>query len=279
VPVRVVTDSTSDLPRELAQSMGIEIVPLKVRFGTEEFRDGVDLSAGAFYGRLINSSELPTTSQPSVGDFVEAYERVGQDAEGIVSVHVSSRVSGTHNAALQAREQASVNCPIEVIDTLQASMGIGVVALAASRAVQAGGDLNKVAEVARQAIGKCQCFALFDTLEYLEKGGRIGKARALVATLLSIKPMIILREGEVHELAKERTRKRGITRLEQAATDFAPIADMAVMYSTNLDDADALAERLATLMPEGRKPIVAQFGPVIGTYVGPNALGVGLLRA
>lgn len=279
MPIRVVTDSTSDLPRELAQSMGIEIVPLKVRFGTEEFRDGVDLSADEFYKRLMSSSELPTTSQPSVGEFVEVYERVAQGADGILSVHVSSKVSGTYNAAIQAREQASVSCPIEIIDTLQASFGVGVVALAASRAVQASGDLNKAAEAARQATGKCQCFALFDTLEYLEKGGRIGKARALVATLLSIKPMIILRDGEVHELAKERTRRRGVTRMEQTTRDFAPIADMAVMYSTSPDDAHVLAERLAAIMPEGKKPLVAQFGPVIGTYVGPNALGVGLLRA
>ena len=136
--IKVVTDSTSDLPQELADSMGIEIVPLKVRFGDEEFRDGVDISADEFYKRLIDGPLLPTTSQPSVGEFIEVYERLGGDADGIVSVHVSSKVSGTYNAALQAKTQVSVDCPIEVIDSLQASMGLGIVALAAAKEARQG---------------------------------------------------------------------------------------------------------------------------------------------
>ncbi len=276
--VKVVTDSTSDLTQELAEQMDIEIVPLKVLFGDQEFRDGVDLSAEDFYERLVDSQALPTTSQPSVGEFVDVYERIGQDADGIVSIHVSSKLSGTYNAALQAKGEAKVSCPIEVVDTSQASMVVGMVVIAAAQEAQAGADLEAVAEKARKTAERTECIALFDTLEYLEKGGRIGKARALVATLLSIKPMIIIRDGEVQEFAKERTWKRAVARLERAARDFAPLEELAICYSTNVDDAKAVAENLAGLLPEGKSPYISQYGPVIGTYVGPNGLGIGVIK-
>ena len=276
--VKIVTDSTADIPKSMAQEHGIEVVPLKVRFGEQEFLDGVDLTPDEFYQRLSSSAALPVTSQPSVGEFVEAYQRIGEGSDGIVSVHVSSLVSGTIQAATQAKELAEVQCPIEVVDSLQASMGLGMVALAAARRSADGGDFESVAQTARDAVEKSECFALLDTLEYLEKGGRIGKARALLATLLKIKPMIILREGMVHELAKERTRKRAIARLGRVVRDFAPIEELAVVYSGEEASAAALAEELGDLLPEGREPILTQFGPVIGTYTGPNALGIGLLK-
>lgn len=276
--IKVVTDSTSDLTRELAQQMGIEVVPLKVLFGEQEFRDGVDLTAKDFYERLVESDTLPTTSQPSVGEFVEVYERVGQDADGIVSIHVSSKLSGTYNAAVQAKAEAKVDCPIEVVDTFQTSMVLGMVVIAAAREAQNGANLERVVEVARSASERTECIALFDTLEYLEKGGRIGKARALVATLLSIKPMIRIVDGEVHEFGKDRTWKRAVARMERAGRDFAPLEELAVLYSTNRGDAEAVAENLADLLPEGKRPYVSQFGPVIGTYVGPNGLGLGVIR-
>ena len=277
--VRVVTDSTADLPQDLVQSLGITVVPLNVHFGLEVFKDGVDLSPDEFYQRLIDGPVLPKTSQPSVGDFVQVYEQLAQDADGIVSVHISSKVSGTFNAAIQAKGQANVNCPIEVIDTYQASMGVGKAAMAVARAAQQGVSVEEAATVAQQAASRSQCFVLLDTLEYLEKGGRIGKARALLGTLLSIKPMIIVRDGEVHELAKERTRRKGIARLQQVAGEFAPIEDLTVVYSTTPDDARALAESLKNMLPENREPRIARFGPVLGTYVGPGALGIGLLRS
>ena len=277
--VKIVTDSTADIPKAMAQEMGIEVVPLKVRFGDEEFLDGVNLTPDEFYQRLSSSSALPVTSQPSVGEFVEAYRRVGEGSDGIVSIHVSSLVSGTIQAATQAKEQAEVQCPIEIIDSFQASMGLGMLALAAARSAADGGDFESVAQTARDAVGKCECFALLDTLEYLEKGGRIGKARALMATLLKIKPMIILREGMVHELAKERTRKRAIARLGRVARDFAPIEELSIVYSGDPSSAATLADDLRDLLPDGREPILAQFGPVIGTYTGPGALGIGLLKA
>ena len=277
--IKLVTDSTSDLPSDLAESLGVTVVPLNVHFGTEVFKDGVDLPPDEFYRRLTDGPELPKTSQPSVGDFVQVYEQLGKDADGILSVHISSKLSGTLNAAVQAKAQANVGCPIETVDTQRASMGVGMVAIAAARAAQQGVGLEEAAKVATQAVGRCQCVALFDTLEYLEKGGRIGKARALLGTLLRIKPLITLRDGEVHELGKERTRAKGVARLQRVAREFGPFEEMSVMYNTTPDEADEVARSLSDLLVEGREPVIARFGPAIGTYAGPGALGVGLLQA
>ena len=277
--VKVVTDSTSDLPGELAKSIDITVVPLNIHFGTEVFKDGVDLDTDEFYRRLIDGRELPTTSQPPVGDFVKVYEELGQDADAIVSVHISSKLSGTLNSATQAREETSLSCPIEVIDTNQASMGLGVVAVAAARSAQNGEALDKVADVARSASERSRYFAMLDTLEYLEKGGRIGKARALLGTVLRIRPMIVIRDGEVHELAKERTRARAIARLETFAREYAPLEELSVMYSTTPEDAHDVASRLRDLLPGDKAPIITRAGPVVGTYAGPGCLAVGLLRS
>ena len=277
--VKVVTDSTSDIPPEFVESLGITVVPCNVNFGTETFKDGVDLSAEAFYQRLIKGSQFPSTSQPSPGDFVVTYERVGEDADGIVSVHVSSRLSGTYNSAIQAKEQAGVKCPIEVVDSYQASCGMGVVAIAAAQKASKGASLEEVAETARSAADRAELFFLMDTLEYLQKGGRIGKARALVGTVLKIKPMIVLRDGVVHELGKARTFSKGVARLQELAREFAPLELAYVPFTTNPEVAQEIAESLRELLPEGSEPLVAQAGPTIGTYAGPGAVGIGLLRA
>ena len=277
--VRVVTDSVSDLPASIAEELDITIVPANVHFGTEVFKDGVDLTADQFFDRLINGAVFPTTSQPSVGEFVEAYRRVAEDADAIVSLHVSGKVSGTINSAQQGAERVDVQCPIKVIDTQQASMGVGLIAMAAARAARKGAAVDEVVAVANSAIERAQCIALLDTLEYLQKGGRIGKAKAMVGTLLKIKPLIIVRDGEVHDFAKERTRRKAIARLERAAHEFSPLASASVMYSTSRDEADALAESLRSLMAGDEDPIVVRFGPALGTYVGPDSLGLIVLSA
>ena len=277
--VKVVTDSTSDLPRELADRYGINVIPQKVIFGTEELRDGVDITGDEFYRRVSGSAVLPTTSQASPGEFRELYESIADGADGIVSVHVSAALSGTVDSARSGGEQADIGCGVEVIDSMQAGMGTGLVAIAAARAAMNGGDLRQVVSVAEGAVGRSETYVLLDTLEYLQKGGRIGKARAMLATLLSIKPMIILREGIVDELGKERTHKKGVARLRRVTEDFAPLEELCVNYTTTPDEARAFAEELQQLLPDGTEPLLAQIGPAVGTYTGPAALGVSLLRA
>mgnify|MGYP001339340508 CR=1 FL=1 len=277
--IKIVTDSTSDLPSDLAESLGIEVVPLNVHFGTDVYKDRVNLMPDKFYDMLVNGDVFPSTSQPSVGEFVDVYERMASGADGIVSVHVSEKVSGTMNSARLASEQARVDCPIEVVDTFQASMGVGMVAVEAARVANSGGDMSQVTLAAKNAISRCQCFVLLETLEYLQKGGRIGKAQAMIGNLLKIRPLIIVQEGEVHPLGKERTRRKGIAKLLSTCNEFAPLAGVAVMYSTSSDEAHALAKDLSELMEGDQEPMVLQFGPTLGTYVGPDALGIGLISA
>ncbi len=277
--VKVVTDSTSDIPPEMARSLGITVVPLNVTFGTETFRDGVDISADQFYDRLISGSVTPTTSQPSPGDFLQVFDELGGDADAILAVHLSSKESGTYNSAVQAKDQSDVRCPIEVLDSEQFSMGLGMIVIAAAQAASDGGSLDEVVAVARGAMARSQCFALFDTLDYLQRGGRVGKAQALVGSILKIKPMIIIRDGRVHPLAKPRTFRKGVARLQEVARGFEPVESVCVLHSTTPDIAGELAEALRELLPEGSAPFVARFGPVLGTYTGPGAVGIGLLRA
>lgn len=277
--VKVITDSTSDMPPEIAARLGISVIPQKVIFGTEELRDGVDITGDEFYRRLVSSAALPTTSQASVGEFVELYESVAPGADGIVSVHVSSGVSGTVNSAQQAAQQANIGCEVRVIDSLQASMATGLIAIEAAICANDGGDLAQVAECAQNAAARAELFVLMDTLEYLQKGGRIGKARATIGSLLKIKPMIILREGVVHELGKERTHRRGMQKLQSVAEDFAPLDDVCVLYSTTPDEARDLAAQLGALLPSDKEPIIAQIGPSVGVYAGPSTIGVAALRS
>jgi len=277
--VRVVTDSTSDLPPDVARSLRVTVVPCYVTFGTEDLKDGVDLSADQFYERLVNGPDFPKTSQPSVGDFKQVYEEVGPGSDGIVSVHVSSKVSGTYNSATQAIPEATVECPIEVIDTYQASLAVGLVVRETAKVAQEGGDFETVARVARETAARSELVFVLDTLEYLEKGGRVGKAAALLGGLLRIRPLIIFRDGEVDQLAKARSRRAGIVRLLDAAREFAPLDEVGVVHTTTPDDADALAAQLKDLVPGGGEPLLSRAGPTIGTYAGPGALGIALIRS
>lgn len=277
--IKVVTDSTSDLPADVAESLGIEVVPLNIHFGSDVYKDRVNLMPDAFYDKLINGDVLPTTSQPSVGEFIDVYERLGSDADGIVSVHISEKLSGTMNSARLASQQANADCPIEVVDTFQVSMGVGICAMEAAEVANSGGNMNQVILAARNAVTRSQCFFMLETLEFLQKGGRIGKAQALIGNLLKIRPMLILQEGEVHPLGRERTRRKGIAKLVDTVEELAPISGLAVMYSTGPDEAQTLAQNVSKFMIEGREPMMLQIGPVIGTYAGPDTLGIALISA
>jgi DegV family protein with EDD domain len=277
--VRIVTDSTSDIPNDTAGSLGVTVVAQNVHFGTETFKDNVTITPDDFYSMLAESTELPKTSQASPGDFKEVYDELGADADGIVSVHVSAKISGTCNSALQAAELTSASCPIEVVDSAQASMGLGLVVAAAAEAANRGAGHDEVAAVARDAVGRAQCFCLFETLEYLEKGGRIGKAQAMIGSVLKIKPMIIVRDGEVTPLSKARTFQKALVKMKQTARDFGPLESLAIMHSTTPEAAAAVADDLKDLLPEGNEPYVTRFGPALGVYTGPGAIGIALLQA
>ena len=188
--VAVVTDSTSDLPKELALQYGITVVPLHVHFGDDAYRDGVDILGDEFYKRLQSGKAFPTTSAPSAGTFIETYQRLAKDHDAIVSLHLSSKVSATHSAALQAAaEVKDEGITVETVDTLQASMALGLIAIGVAKAAAAGSSLEELVAIANSMSARARFTGLVETLEYLQKGGRIGKAQALLGSLLRIKPM------------------------------------------------------------------------------------------
>lgn len=275
--ISVVTDSTSDLPQDLADKLGITIVPLNVHFGTEVFKDGVDIEADVFYRKLQEGYALPSTSQPSVGEFLDVYSRLSKDCDAILSIHISSLISGTYNSAIQAKAEGKIKCPIGVIDTKQASMGLGLIVVAAAGSVKAGAGFEEAKEVAEKAISNSEFFGMVETLEYLQKGGRIGKAQAFLGTLLNVKPLLTIKDGIAHPLERCRTRRKAVDRMCEIAEGYAPLEELSVLHSTTPADAEDIAKRLSALVPRGNI-IMARIGPVVGTYLGPGALGIALKR-
>lgn len=271
--VRIVTDSTADIPSPLAQELAIVVVPLNVQFGEAVFRDGVDLGTEEFFRRLVRSPVLPTTSQPSAGAFLEVYSRLAAERAEIVSLHISAKLSGTLNSAQVAKESLDVPCRIELMDSQSASLGLGLTALAAARAAQAGASFQEVVALVRRRIDATTVLVFVDTLEYLQRGGRIGRAQAFLGGLLNVKPLLTLREGEIHPVERVRTRARALERLYEYAASYVQIEDLAVLHSTSPQEAQELRRRLGGLFPE-QQVLLATYGPVIGTHLGPGAMGV-----
>lgn len=275
--VRVVTDSTSDIPHHLAQELNITVIPLFVHFGTEVFRDNVDISTEDFYQRLKRSSVLPKTSVPPVGTFTEVYTKLSVETDAIISIHISAKLSGTYDAALLGKKSVEGKCRIEVVNSLNASMSLGLLAVIAAKAAKQGGTLDEISDLVRQSIPQAHLFGMVDTLEYLQKGGRIGQAEALMGTALNIKPILTIKEGETFPLKRVRSRPKAIDELCNLVKEHSPLKEMAILHSTTPDEAEKLAQRLAPLFPR-EKMLRASFGPVLGTYVGPGSLGIALVQ-
>ena len=276
--VRIVTDSTSDIPAPLAAELGISVVPLSVIFGDEVFREGIEITHDLFYDKLVRSKVLPTTSAPSVGDFLEVYERVLKETDEIVSIHLSSKLSATYNNACQAAKQLSdQGAHIEVLDSLSVSFGLTFMASAAARAARNGAGFEEIRKIVDQMIPRTHVFVVLDTLEYVRRGGRIGRARAFLGAMLKVKPILSFQEGEVHPEERVRTKALALERLLQMATSYR-IKEAGIGYSTNPQEADDLKHRLETMAP-GVDVSIVRLGPVLGVHGGPGTLGIGVLEA
>jgi DegV family protein with EDD domain len=271
--VKIVTDSTGDLPPQVVQELDITVVPLNVNFGEESFQDGVDLDSDGFFQRLTTEARLPTTSQPSVGAFLETYRGLLEGGHEVVSVHISAKLSGTMNSALQAREQLDAGDRLAVVDSQQVGLALGVVATAVAQAVKDGASYAETVDLTPRISERVRLFVLLETLEYLQRGGRIGRAQAFLGSLLHIRPILTVREGEVHPLERVRARQRGLERLYQLAAECGPLQQVGICHSTTPEDALALAERMQPALAGGRL-IQARFGPVLGTHVGPGAIAI-----
>ena len=272
--IKIVTDSTADLPPTLAQELGITVVPVYLRFGDQIYHDRVDISEDEFYDRLLHDPIHPSTTQPTPQDFTTIYQKLSQEADGIVSIHVTSRLSGTYNSAIQGKELAEVGCPIEVVDSQTVSMAMGIIAIAAAKMARSGKSLQQVAAEVKQIIPNIHLLILFDTLKYLAKGGRIGKAKELLGSVLNVKPLLSIKDGELVPIGQVRTRSKGIQRLFEAVKNTAGIKDVSIAYSTTLDEAQILAERVGSIFPR-EQITLARVGPALGVHAGPGALAIG----
>jgi DegV family protein with EDD domain len=276
VTVKIVTDSTSDLSSEAAKELGITVVSLYVYIGSDSYRDGIDLAAEEFYSKLQQNKELPTTSVPPVANFTEVYDKLAEEADGIVVITISHKLSATHDTALQAVELMKRKCQVEVIDSLTALMAQGLLVIAAAKAANAGASLDEVVAITRRNIPRAEVRMAFDTLEYLKKGGRIGKAQAFMGSMLKVHPILGVKDAEVHPFSRERCRAKAIDYLYNFATGFSHIEEMAVEDAATPDEADILVERLSAKFPKERI-YRSKVGSVIGTHVGPHVLAVSVL--
>ena len=247
-------------------------------FGEDTFREGVDISTDLFYEKLVRSKQLPTTSAPSVGEFVEAYEDVLKETNEIISIHLSSKLSVTHDNAFQAaRHLSDTGARIEVIDSGFVSLGMGFMVRAASTAAAQGATAEEIRNLVNEMAPRIHILVVVDTLTYLRKGGRIGRARAFLGSVLKVKPLLSIRDGEVIPEERIRTKKAAQDRLLQIATSYPNVVEAAVAYSTNAHDAEALRQRLAEALPDARIT-TGRLGPVIGVHGGPGVLGLGVLQ-
>jgi DegV family protein with EDD domain len=274
--VAIVTDSVSDLPPQVAEEFGIAIVPLVVRFGNDLYRDSLDLSPDQFYGKLKTSRVLPATSVPPQAAFADAYNRLAEKTDEIVVITLTSKLSATYQVALQAVGLMKKRCRVEILDSQWAVMAQGFIAIAAAKTAQSGANLDEVLDIARRSIHRVDMCAAFDTLEYLERGGRIGKAQAFLGSLLKVNPIIGMKNGETYPLARERSRTRAIDYLYKFVTGFERVEGLAVEYASDVDEANRLMERLHSKYPD--VPIyLSRTSPVIGTHTGPGLIMLSVL--
>jgi DegV family protein with EDD domain len=249
-----------------------------VRFGETLYRDRVEISTDEFYRRLINEGAFPSTTQPTPNDFLEVYKKLSKETDEILVIVVSSKLSGTYQSAIQARELLKRECRIEVVDSLSVAMGEGLLVIDAARAVKEGAKLDEVTAMTRKAVSRSHLIAYFDTLKYLARGGRIGKAQGLLGSMLSVKPLLTIREGEMAPLTRVRSFSAGLDHVYSMVAAYPNIKLLAVEHSTSLENANKMVEKLSSIFPK-EKIYRSVISPVVGTYAGPDAMAISFLEA
>jgi DegV family protein with EDD domain len=276
--VRIVTDSASDLPKALLAAHHIDVVPLTIRFGADEFTDGVDLSTAEFWKRCRAATRLPETAAPAPGAFQAAYERAADDGcDGVVVVTLSSKLSATYQAAAVAGEAVRDRIAVRVVDSLIVTAAEGLLALAGAERAAAGATVDEVADHVVSRVPSADLVGTIDTMDHLVKGGRVGGAKALVGSLLSVKPILSLRDGEVVEGGRQRTRARALEFLATKAEAAAPF-DWLAVGGGDAADLDVMVARLQGVQT-AHPMFVTDIGPVVGTHAGPGIVGVAWLTA
>jgi DegV family protein with EDD domain len=273
--IKIVTDSTADLPAALVKELDITVVPEYLSFGDQVYRDQIDISEDEFYQKLVTGPIHPKTAQPTPQDFAGIYETLSKTAKGIISIHLSSKLSGTYNSAVQGKNMIGPAADIEVIDSQSVSIAMGLTVIQAAKMARSGMGLKQITAALGQIMSDIHFLILFDTLKYLAKGGRIGKSRAFLGSLLNVKPLLMIKEGELVPSGQVRTRSKGTDQLVDFVKNAGEIEDLAVLYSTTPGDAQNLVERLSPLFPRDRV-IISRLGSALGVHGGPGVLAVAL---
>jgi DegV family protein with EDD domain len=274
--VKIVTDSTSDLSPEIVDELGITVVPLHVSIGNITYRDGVDLTTQEFYHRLAENKILPTTSAPSPQSFIDVFDRLTNETDEILCLTISSKLSATYESASEAKRRWNGPARLEIIDSYSAIIGLGLITIAAAKAARSGQSLDEIMEMTRKNMKRVDFRMVFDTLEYLRKGGRIGAAQVLLGSMLKINPVITLKDGATEAVTKFRSRAKAMEYLVNFATNFPDVQEIAIEDATTPDDVESLMTHLSEALP-GKTIHRMKVSPVIGTHVGPHVLGIGVL--
>ena len=276
--IKIVTDSTSDIPLSLARELGIEIVPMHIHVGEQTFRAGLDITADQFYQCLLDGRTKATTSAPPPIVFEQLYRRLALEYEYIFSIHLSGRLGTAYRSAQQARAKLPASATrTEVVDSKLASMSLGMVVLHAARAVQDGASPMEVARLINALIQHCHMVFFVDTIEYLEHSGRLSLATSVVGSMQRIKPLMLLDEGEIVPYERTRTRAKAIEGLYTFIEDFPRVQEVIALYSTTVEDVEKLLEKVDPIFPRDQVQIM-QFGPSIGAHLGPGAMGVAVFE-
>lgn len=272
----VVTDSTADIPQELVDQYGLAIVSAYVSFGDEQLRDGVDISPAGFYHRLeLQQDPHPKTSQPSPGDFHAVFERLLQTHDRIISVHISSKISGTYASARQGRNLADPKGNrITSIDSDTASLTTGFMALAAARTLAEGGTFDEAVDAAQSRLGRGLFAGTPETLEYLHRGGRMSDTQKMFGSMLGIRPVVGIVDGTIVGIAKVRSHRRAVRKLAQLVEEKAPVEDLGVMYTSGTEEAEELLEQLREFVKPGGHAVLGRTGAALGAHLGPGAVSV-----
>jgi DegV family protein with EDD domain len=274
--VKIVTDSVADIPPDVVAELAISVVPVLVRFGEEVYRDGIDITTDQFYEKLVNSKVMPTTSVPSLDLFARTYARLAEETDEILVMMLSSKLSGLYNAAIQSADLLESKCRIEIVDSQTAVMAQGFIVIKAARAAREGAKLDELLEIVYQNLPRVDIRAAFDTLEYLKRGGRIGKAAALMGSVLKVNPLVTVRDGVVEPAGRARSRAKAMDLLYDFAAEYSNIEELAVEGAACPQDVEHMVKRLGALFPEERI-YRSRTTPVIGTHTGPGLLLVAVM--
>lgn len=271
MPVIIVTDSAADIPSTIVKELGIRVVPAYVNFGAKSYRDGIDISCDELYDRLVNGTIQPSTSQATPIDFAKVYQELSKETDEIISIHMSGKFSGTYGSALEGKKLADTKVNITVIDSGTITMALGIIAMSAARLALRDEQLTGIMDDIQDGIKNTRLQGTFDTMKYLARGGRIGKGKALLGSVLNVKPVVTIRDGAISPVGNFRTHTKAVNKLFEFVNGASDVKELVMLYTTTPDEAQSLRDRLVSFVDSDRLHI-ARLGPAIGVHTGPGTL-------